>query len=313
MDKILKFIWGINNLNIMAKSTIITIGSFDGMHKGHQCLIDNVVLLSQKKKLPSMVIIFEPQPKEYFSKNSTNSRIMTLRDKLIFLKKKKIDYILCIRFNLKFLKKSPEDFVNEILIQKMKCRYLIVGRDFQFGFKRKGNIDFLKKLKNFTIKIVKTQYINKKRISSSWLRECLLNSKFNLASKLLGRNYIITGKIFHGIKLGRKLGFPTININLSKKMVLSGIYYVQVQGIKKYKKIQGIASIGNRPMIKNNDLLLEVYLLDFKDQCYGKLVSVIFLQKIRDEKKFVSFKSMIHQMHIDLKYANYLKNFYIDI
>lgn len=307
----MQLIRGISNLHRYPQfnaGCVMTIGNFDGVHQGHQQIIARLLEKSNELKLPSVVMLFEPQPREFFAKKSQNptaspARLMRLRDKLFALQNAGVDYVLCIRFNQAFSALSAQDFIENLLVEKLHVKYLSVGDDFHFGAKRAGNFQTLEiagKQAGFTVENSHSHTLGEQRISSSLVRRALEQDNFTLAEKLLGRKYSIRGRVAHGNKLGRTIGFPTANIMLNRLVTpIQGVYAVQVdtpQGI-----YNGIANVGNRPTINGTKPLLEVHIFDFKGDLYGKAISVSFLHKIRNETKFENFEALKAQIEKDVE------------
>ncbi len=308
----IKIIRGLHNLkNFQIKNSgpsVVTIGAFDGMHLGHQEVINSLKKYPGKK----VVIMFEPVlPKEFFSK-SPIPRLSRLRDKLIFLDQLGIDAVLAIKFNQRFSEISPDDFIKNILISGLNTRFLIIGDDFRFGFKRAGDFELLKSQTCFQTFSTLTFVKDNKRVASSWVRELVMAGDFEGVKNLLGRPYSLSGKVGHGDKKGRVLGFPTLNIFLKKPMAVSGVYLVKVVGIEN-KIFYGVANIGIRPTLTQGlKRLLEIYLFLGQEEpelnAYGLNISVEFIQKIRDEKKFESLEGLKTQIFQDVCRAKLLLN-----
>lgn len=298
----MKFIRGLKNLKI--KNCVATIGNFDGLHLGHQKLLQNVIEKAKQLKLPSVLITFEPLPQEYFLKDKAAGRLLRLRDKLKVLNEFGIDYVLCLRFDIKLADLSAEDFVQDILVGKLSVKHLIVGDDFRFGRGRTGDFLLLQKFgqqSDFVVEDTQTILLNEQRIGSSRVRTALASGDLFLAEQMLGRKYVMSGHVAHGEKLGRQLGVPTLNLPmLGKKPAFTGIFVVQVYGLDK-QPLPGVASLGIRPTINGKQYLLEVHLFDFNNKVYGHYVQVEFLQKIRDEEKFNSLDELKIQMQKDIE------------
>ncbi|VVE40026.1 riboflavin kinase [Pandoraea iniqua] len=269
---------------------VLTIGNFDGVHLGHQALLARVRAAAAARGLPVCVMTFEPHPREYFSPDKAPARISNLRDKFEALRAHGVDRLVVEHFNAHFAGQSPEDFVRNIIVDGLHTRWLLVGDDFRFGAKRAGDIEYLREAgrqHDFVVQQMPTIAHDGVRISSSEVRAALADGNFERAHALLGRPYAISGHVVHGMKLGRKLGFPTLNIRIAHKHpALTGIFVVQVHGLAD-TPLPAVASLGLRPTVDDSGrVLLEVHLLDFAGDCYGKLVRVEFLQKLRDEAKF---------------------------
>jgi riboflavin kinase/FMN adenylyltransferase len=242
-----------------------------------------------------VVIIFEPQPIEFFAPERAPGRLSRFREKIAYLKAQQIDYLLCLRFDRQLAAQTAEDFVQQILLERLNTRHLVIGDDFHFGRNRQGNFEFLQSNSarfGFQVDETETLMHDGERVSSTRVRGCILNDDFDGAAELLGRPYSLSGRIAHGQKLGRQLGYPTINIKMGDKtLIVKGIFAVQVKGIDN-RPLSGVASIGTRPTVNGVDTILEVYILDFDRDVYGYRVVVEFLHKIRNEEKFDSLEEL---------------------
>lgn len=292
-----------NKLTNQKNRHAATIGNFDGMHLGHQKVLEKVKAYSSLKNLPSLAIIFEPQPMEFFLGASAPSRLTTLREKTSFFRDFGIDKILCLRFNKALANISAPEFIQNILLDKLKVQYLAFGDDFSFGYNRAGGFELLQKYAASGLRSEKvpSQMVRGIKISSTHIRQALAIGDLRLAKRLLGRAYSISGKVAHGDGRGRELGFPTANIYLRHKVLpLQGVFAVRITGIGK-QPIKGIANVGNRPTFGGNRNLLEVHLLSFNKNIYGERIYVEFLKKIRDEKKFDSLELLKQQIGQDIR------------
>ena len=291
----MKLIRGLYNLTQPLSASAVTIGNFDGVHRGHQQVIRQLKRVAQQASLPTVVIIFEPQPIEYFAPDKAPKRLARFREKIAYLNAQQIDYLLCLRFDEELASQSAEAFVQQILLQSLNTRHLVIGDDFHFGKNRQGNFQFLQQnSKRFGFKVDETEtlLLDGERVSSTRVRECIQQDDFDQAAELLGRPYSLSGRVAHGKKLGRELGFPTINIKMGDKtLIVKGIFAVIVKGIDN-RALQGVASIGTRPTVNGVDTILEVYILDFDQDVYGYSVVVEFLHKIRNEEKFGSLEEL---------------------
>lgn len=303
----LKLIRGIFNLPAGFSGCVATIGNFDGVHMGHQQLVKKLIQKSKEFHLPSLLITFEPQPNEFFTRNTTPARLMRLREKVIALQLLNMDYVLCLRFNESWANLSAEDFVKNILVDQLKVAYVLVGDDFHFGKNRGGDIQLLRALGrryNFQAENRPTYLIDHIRVSSSQVRNALEAGDLKKAELLLGRRYGISGKVAHGDKRGRIIGFPTANLFLHRKAVpVHGVYVVQVSGLDE-KPIQGVANVGNRPTVGGDSRsLLEVHLFDFNREIYGQHIYVEFIFKLRDEMRYPNFELLRQQILKDAEEA----------
>lgn len=318
----MRLIRGFHNLakyTELNKGCVLSIGNFDGVHIGHQNILARLCDQALELDLPSVVMIFEPQPREFFAKKSGNltacnppARLMRLRDKLKYLAEAGVDFVLCVRFSEKLAQISAKDFISDLLAKRLKVRYLSVGDDFRFGAKRSGDFETLRNagLKyRFAVEESHTHSLNEQRISSSLVREALEHNDLALAEKLLGKPYSIHGRVAHGNKLGRTIGFPTANIMLNRLVTpIQGVFAVKVQ--TKNGSYNGIANVGNRPTINGTKPLLEVHIFDFNASIYNEAIEVIFLEKIRNEIKFPNFEELKKQIEQDrLQAVEFFKEF----
>ena len=296
-----------NNANLINKhlNGVIAIGNFDGLHLGHQKVINEARLKAKKLKLPLGVMTFEPVPVMFFSKKLKNHRINSLQQKKSQLEKLKLDFLIIIKFNKKFSSLTAEEFIKKIIYKKTKCKYLYVSKNFKFGFKRRGNIQTLKKFeKKFNYKNIITKPFkkNKKTISSSFIRKKIRAGKIELINKLLNRDWCVEGKVIKGKKRGRKIGFPTCNMSLNNYVIPKlGVYAVKVS-IKGLIK-NGVANIGYRPTFNGQNLLLETNIFGINKNLYNKAISISFKKFIRSEKKFKNFEYLKKQIKLDIKHA----------
>ena len=293
-----------NNLIINKKhqDSVIAIGNFDGLHLGHQKVINLARQKAKKQRLPFGIITFEPMPAMFFNKKIRNHRINSLLQKKNQLKQLKLDFLIIINFNKNFSKLSAKQFIEKIIFKKTKCKFLYVSSNFKFGFKRQGNIKTLKKYSNlYNYKTVITSPLRKttKVISSTIIRKKISQGKIYEVNKLLNRNWCIQGTVIKGHKRGRKIGFPTCNIKISDYIIPKlGVYAVMVKTTKFQRK--GIANIGYRPTFNGQNLLLEVNIFGINKNLYNKEVNVNFIRFIRSEKKFKGLEQLKKQIKIDI-------------
>ena len=293
-----------NNLIINRKhqNSVVAIGNFDGIHLGHQKVLNRAKQKAKKNRLPFGVITFEPMPVMFFNKKIKNHRINSLLQKKTQLKKLKLDFLIIINFNKKFSKLSAEQFIKRIIFKKVKCKFLYVSNNFKFGFKRKGNIQTLRKYSNsYNFKTMITHPLTKaaKVISSTIIRKKISQGKIYEVNKLLNRNWCIQGKVIKGHRRGRTIGFPTCNINISDyAMPKLGVYGVKVNNAKFQRK--GIANIGYRPTFNGQNLLLEVNIFGINKNLYNKVINVNFIKFIRSEKKFKDLEQLKKQIKVDI-------------
>ncbi len=296
-----------NNANLIRKHQkgVLAIGNFDGIHLGHQKVIQDAKKKAIKNKLPFGIMTFEPVPVMFFDKRIKSHRINSLYQKINQFKKFKLDFLIIIKFNKKFSKLLAEQFIEKIIFKKTKCKYLYVSKNFRFGFKRRGNIKTLKKFENkFNYKnlIIKPYKKKKKVISSTLIRKKIREGKIKDVNKLLNRNWVVDGKVIKGNKRGRKIGFPTCNLKMGNYVIPRlGVYAVKVQSSDFNKK--GVANIGYRPTFNGQNLLLEINIFGINKNLYNKVISVSFKKFIRGEKKFKDIEYLKKQIKIDIKHA----------
>ena len=302
----MQLIRGLHNLQAEQQGCALTIGNFDGVHLGHLKILDTLKTAAKERKLNSCVMSFEPLPHEYFHRDSAPARLYKLREKWWALEAAQIDYFLCCKFNQQLASLSADEFIEKILVEKLKVKYLLVGDDFRFGNKRCG--DFVKlqqaaRQYGFEVFNSSSHCINNERISSTRVREALLADKLDLATELMSRPYQICGRIAHGDKRGRTIGFPTANIKLHRHATaVHGVYAVHLTG-ENNLSANGVANIGKRPTVDGENLQLEVHLFDFTGDLYGQQVCVEFKHKIRNEKRFDSFELLKDQIIKDSEQA----------
>ncbi|MCL5261409.1 MAG: bifunctional riboflavin kinase/FAD synthetase [Gammaproteobacteria bacterium] len=301
----MQLIRDLHNLKELISGSVVTIGNFDGVHLGHQEILSRLKEQAAQLKLPACVIIFEPQPQEYFSQTKQFLRLTSLPEKLALFQQHGIDFVLVLRFTLSLAKMSAAEFVKTILFEKLHCVYLIIGDDFVFGKNATGDLAFLRGFGaegNFKVEALPELKINNVRVSSTMIRDALEAGDLATVRQCLGRPYSIFGRVVHGQQLGQSLGFPTANVYLVHKVVpLSGVYVVNIKIDNRLW--HGVANVGFRPTVGTNYRLLEVYIFDFAENIYGKKIQVEFLFKLRDEKKFTSFAELKQRIADDVTLA----------
>ncbi|MGY8867665.1 MAG: bifunctional riboflavin kinase/FAD synthetase [Methylophagaceae bacterium] len=294
-----KIIRGFHNLSPSSEGCVATIGNFDGVHLGHQAVLSQLALKGDMLGLPATVITFEPQPTEFFLPAKAPPRLSRFREKVEALRSYSIEQLCVLRFNEVLAGMSANDFIQKLLVKGLNVRYLVVGDDFKFGKDRKGDFALLKKMgeeHNFQVVNMHTFAIAETRVSSTRIRQALTAGDLMLAQTLLGHPYKMSGRVAHGDKRGRTLGYPTANIHLHRaKVPLTGVYAVRLYGLED-EPIEGIANVGVRPTIGEGNTLLEVHLFDFNKDIYGENVQVYFLHKVRDEKKFDGLPALVAQI-----------------
>ena len=304
----MEFIRGLNNVKPHHKGCILTIGKFDGVHRGHQAVLANVMEKASSLSLPATVMVFEPQPEEVFTPEKAPARISPLREKYELLSQQGVDRLLAVRFNAQFAKQSADTFVHDLLVDKLGVKFLVVGDDFRFGFGRKGDFTMLEAAgRRYGFDVVSTQSftMHAHRISSTAVRDALAKSDFGLATEMLGRPFAIHGRVVHGEKKGRTIGFPTANVMLKRfKTPIHGVFAVRVDIDGHH--YNGVANVGTRPTLNGVRNQLEVHIFDLSADLYGKPITVLPMAKIRDEIKFASFEALKDQIQADAAKARLL-------
>lgn len=278
----------------------LTIGNFDGVHRGHQALLARVVAAARARGIEAAVMSFEPHPRELFTPETAPARISNIRDKLEGLAACGIDRVYVKHFNRRFAALSPQEFISRVLVDGLRTRWLTVGEDFRFGARRAGDTGTLAAAAAaglFEFELMPTVREGELRVSSSAVREALATGELDRAGALLGRPVAVSGRVLHGAKLGRTIGFPTLNLRVAGsrsggRPALSGVYTVRVHGLAD-APLPGVASVGLRPTVTaDGHWLVEVHLFDFAEQVYGRLVRVEFVHKLRDEEKYDSLEEL---------------------
>jgi len=299
----MRVIRGLHNLAPRQRGTVATIGNFDGVHLGHRAVFGRLQAQGRALRLPATVITFEPQAMEYLAPDAAPARLTRLREKLAALADCGIEQVVLLEFGPKLARMGAREFVRELLVNGLSARYLLVGDDFRFGHGRGGDFRLLRKMgreHGFAVENLHTITDGDKRVSSTRIREALARGDFAFAHRLLGRTYRICGRVEHGDKRGRNIGFPTANLNLRRLVSpLRGVYAVMVRGIAD-RPWPGVANLGTRPTVDGGArYLLEVYLFDFSGNLYGRHLEVEFRHKLRDEEKFESFDELKIQIGQD--------------
>jgi len=295
----MKFI-RLHKQELFSEGCVLTWGSFDGVHLGHQSVLSEVKEHAAKLQLPSVVLITEPLAKEYFAlQNPDNAshnipaRLTGFRERVELLAQQNIDYLVCLPFNANLANTSAEDYVEQILLKQLNVKHVVLGDDTRFGAKRKGDVNLLKSMSTkhgFAVSDIATQQQDASRISSTRIRELLQAGKMAEASALLGHEYYIAGRVVHGEKRGRQLGFPTANFNIKRRQSpLLGVYAVELYNTNTQERLMAVANIGMRPTFGGKFCLLEVHVLDFNGDLYGQHMQVVFKHKIREEMQHASF------------------------
>lgn len=284
----------------------MTIGNFDGVHVGHQAILSALRREALARDVPSVVVTFEPTPREYFAKDAAPPRLTGFREKYEMLDYHGMDRMLVLRFDARLAALSADDFVRRVLVEGLGTRYLIVGDDFRYGKGRQGDFESLKaagRAYGFEVVATPTQTLGEERVSSTRVRQALAAGQLEDAAELLGRMYRVGGRVGHGDRIGRQMGFPTVNLRRrQERLPLAGIFLVRVYGIEN-QPVYGAASVGTRPTVDGKHNLLEVHLFEFEGDLYGRRIEVEFLEKLRDEKKFDGLDALAAQIREDVNEA----------
>ncbi|MBJ2117700.1 MULTISPECIES: bifunctional riboflavin kinase/FAD synthetase [Proteus] len=303
----MELIRGIQNIRALHHGCVLTIGNFDGVHRGHQALLKHLKQEASQRGLPTVVMTFEPQPLEFFLPEKAPARLTRLRDKIKYLAECGIDYLLCVKFDKQFAAQTPEEFVSSLLVNKLGVKFLAIGDDFRFGKNREGDFHFLQQAgTRYGFEVASTEsYCDKGlRISSTAVREALLNDDLVLAESLLGHPYSVCGRVVHGNELGRTIGFPTANIPMKRLVApVKGVYAVDVYLSDNQSPLPGVANIGSRPTVKGKGVQLEVHLIDVNMDLYGRRIDVVLRKKLRNEQRFASLDALKQQIADDVATA----------
>lgn len=302
----MKLLRGIQQLLALKINTAATIGNFDGIHIGHQMLLTALKAQADRLNLPVVVLLFEPQPSEYFRGKEAPARLSSFREKVEVLRQCGVDYVCCLKFNKQLATMAATNFAEHIIFSALQAKYLLVGEDFRFGQDRLGDIVLLKEIgaqKGCTVEQFCDFYMDDKRVSSTKIRHALQEGELGYAAKLLGRPYSMCGRVTRGAGRGRQWGIPTANLSLHRlTLPLKGVFCVKVlrQG---RQASAGVANIGCRPTVDGSKNILEIHLFDIDESFYGEMLQIYFLHKLRDEVKFETVEALISQIQQDITAA----------
>lgn len=293
-----------HNLKSRHRGSVITIGNFDGVHTGHQAVIRQLQQYAREVALPTVVVTFEPQPLEFFAPQAAPARLTSFREKMEWLNEHGIDRVVCLRFQQSLAELPAEDFVEQLLVRGLEASYIVVGDDFRFGKGRVGDFKLLQAMQekyHFRVLSTDTLMADGGRVSSSRIRGLLTEGRLREVKSMLGRTYSMSGRVIHGDNRGKQLGFPTANIALKRnKSPLLGVFAVRVEGLDG-RVYPGVANLGTRPVFAGKQVLLEVHLLDFNRDIYGRHLHVNFDHRIRAEQKFSSVEELVAQIDKDIE------------
>jgi len=302
----MRLIRGLHNLHHSQLGSALTIGNFDGLHRGHHAVLRHLHQRAAEQQLATTVMTFEPTAQEYFSPRTAPARLQRLRDKLAMLQELEVDQVHCLRFDQELAELSADAFVRQILVEGLDVRYLVVGDDFRFGKDRSGDFAFLQQAGQrcgFEVVSTRTFLEGEDRVSSTRIRQALAEGDLAMAEQLLGRPYRICGRVSPGQQRGRTIGFHTANVRLHRVVSpLKGVFAVRVYGLGA-EPLNGVANVGTRPTVDGSYCVLEIHLFDFDSDIYGHYLDVEFCSKLREEKKFESFEVLRQQIEIDVEQA----------
>ena len=302
----MKLLRGFQHSEELSAGTVATIGNFDGVHCGHQALLRTLRIEATRLQLPLLVMLFEPQPGEYFLGAEAPVRLSTLREKLQVLGQCGVDYVLCVKFDRELASMPAVEFAERYIFSSLQAKYLLIGEDFRFGRDRRGDIELLQELgskQSCVVQKFPDFYIDKQRVSSTKIRHALSSGALECSARFLGRTYSMCGRVVRGAGLGRQWGIPTANLNLNRTTLpLKGVFCVQVK-LDGKPLFEGVANIGCRPTVDGNRNVLEIHLLNVDASLYGEVMQVFFLHKLRDEIKFSSVDELKARIYYDIAEA----------
>lgn len=308
----MRLIRGLTHLESLVQGCVLTVGNFDGVHAGHKKVIEKLALQGKAMGLPVVVMMFEPQPLEFFLGDNAPSRLTRLREKIIQFKALPVDQLVILKFNQLMANYDAELFIENLLVKKLNVKHLVIGDDFHFGKARRGNFAMLKEkgqIFGFNVEDTRSVFVKQYRVSSTLIRDALGDGDLAKAKQMLARDYSVCGRVAHGNKRGRTIGFPTANIQMFRRNTpISGVYAVTMKGIDG-KEIQGVANVGTRPTVDGGSkVILETHLFDFDEEIYGHYVEVFFKRKIRNEVRFQSLNELKEQIEKDIIVAKQIFN-----
>ena len=298
----MELVRGLHNVDRAARGCVLTIGAFDGIHRGHQEMIRVLRTIAADQRLPAALLSFEPTPREFFAKGTPPARLTRFREKYEALRYYGVERFVCLRFDSSLRSMSPDEFIGNVLVEALGVRHVVVGHDFKFGRGMAGNVETLRAAgpaAGFALTEVPPFEIDGERVSSSLIRTALDAGDMARAARLLGRPYRMTGKVVEGAKLGRKLGFPTANLRPRRRATpLAGVFAIRVSGAGLHNA-PGVASLGTRPAVNGKELLLEAHVFDFDGDLYRQTLHVDFIARLRDELWFPDMDGLVKQMQED--------------
>ena len=302
----MEIINGLHNIRPRHRGCVLTVGNFDGVHRGHRTLIEALCRRAEELGVPGMLMTFEPQPREFFPSTKLPARLTRFREKVHLLSQTRLDRLLCLPFNERTANIEAQWFAKDFIVDEVEAKHVVIGDDFRFGRGREGDFAMFETFGRefgYEVSAMSTLLRGKERISSTLIRQTLAAGDFAAATAMLGHEYFIMGRVVYGRQLGRQLNVPTANIRLQRyRAALEGVYCVTVEGVGDSVR-QGIANIGVRPTVDGKEPLLEVHVFDYAGNLYGELIKVTFKQKLRDEQAFESIDALKNQIAADLEQA----------
>jgi riboflavin kinase / FMN adenylyltransferase len=303
----MELVRGLHNLRATHRGCALTIGTFDGVHVGHQAMIARLREHARRLQLPATLVTFEPTPREYLDPANAPGRLTRLRERLPLLAHAGVDRCIVLRFDEHLRTVRGAEFVERLLDRRLGTRALVVGHDFRFGFRGEADVEALRAAApahGFELDVLEPVTIDGERVSSSGVRAALATGDLERAARWLGRRYSMHGRVIRGERLGQKLGFPTANLRLHRRVSpLAGIFAVRVHGVVSDRGLAGVASLGTRPTVDGTEVLLEAHVFDFDGDLYGRCLEVEFVGRLREERKFASLEALVAQMHEDARQA----------
>jgi riboflavin kinase/FMN adenylyltransferase len=305
----MKIVRGLTNACPSDRGCVLAIGNFDGMHLGHEAIVEHLAARGREHGLPTAVLTFEPNPREFFDPANAPARLMRLRDKAARLAELGVRRLVLLKFDERLRGWDGTTFVERVLVEALGVRHVVIGSGFRFGKGRTGTVALLRELglrHGFEVDEVEAVHVGGERVSSTRIRAALAAGDLDMARRLLGRDYRMTGRVMEGRRLGRELGYATANLRLHRKVTpVSGVFAVRVEGAGEDAG-PGVASVGTRPTVGGGEVLLEVHLFDWEGDLYGRYLGVDFVAKLRDESKFENLDALVAQMHRDARAARAL-------
>ena len=302
----MELVRGLHNLRAQHRGCVVTIGNFDGVHLGHRATLERLREHAGRLGQPAAVLTFEPTPREFLSPARAPARLTRLREKLVLLARERVDRCVLLRFDEHLQRVRAPQFIERLLVGRLDARCIVIGHDFRFGYRGEADVAVLQAAApkhGFEVDVIEPLMLDDVRVSSTAVREALAGGDLARAARLLGRPYSMQGRVIAGERLGHKLGFPTANLRLHRRVApLGGIFAVRVHGVSAEPR-PGVASLGTRPTVNGTEPLLEAHIFDFAGALYRRHIEVEFVERLREERKFATLEAMVMQMHEDARRA----------